>query len=91
MENDGAIEEDKRIVLTIEKAVENESRDINEGFLELKGKTVSRVNLHGVNCVSLEMSDGTYYMLNAECIFPTLQLYGVACEQCTLGEIRNPE
>ena len=77
--------------VAIKEAVKTESRDINEGFLDLQGKTVARVNLHGVNCVSLEMSDGTCYMLNTECIRPSLQLYGIACEQCTLQEIRNPE
>ena len=67
-----------------------DNKQVNDGFVNLQGKTISRVNLHGVNCVSLEMSDGTSYMLNVESILPSLNLYGMVCEQCTLDDIRNP-
>jgi hypothetical protein len=46
-------------------------------FLQLEGKKIARVHLHGINCVTLETECGERYMIETVCVLPTLGLYGM--------------
>jgi predicted methyltransferase len=68
---------------------ENED-DLVEGIdfmKQLEGKTIARVRIHGVNCASLETTEGKFYMLATECILPTLSLYGVEMHEVSKEDI----
>ena len=60
-------------------------------FYHLEGKTIAKVRLHGVNCVSVETTDGHFYMVETICVLPSLQLHGVECRTATKEEILPTE
>jgi hypothetical protein len=53
------------------------NNDPTNTFKMLQGRTIKRVHLHGINCVTLETTDGKWFRVETVCILPSLGVYGM--------------
>lgn len=51
--------------------------NITDSFKKLEGKTIKKVEILGVNFVTLEMEDGSLYSVETICVLPSLNLSGI--------------
>lgn len=81
---------------------ESDGKELLQGMVEgidfmkqLEGKTIAKVRIHGVNCASVETTDGKFYMVSTVCVLPTLSLYGIDVEEVSRDDIieadKSPE
>lgn len=62
-----------------------------ESLSQLEGKTIAKIRCHGINSMSVETTEGRFYMVNTVCILPSVRLYGLEAEEVTRGEILETE
>lgn len=60
-----------------------------ENFIKLEGKKIVKAHVHGVGCVTLETDTGEFFMIETECVIPSLGLYGMTVTETTKENIVN--